>query len=248
VQRAKAFVNQIKKIGLQAALPKGNFVHQCTICLQQTDWPEQVCPWCSLDIGWNRFPCPNCALPKEPMLSCCCTTPSWLRCYSATLYEYPAVQLLSELKVGLRKQRAITIAYLLEQYLDAARHSPLPEQIIPVPSTPSALKRRGFNPVELIANNLSDRYRARLTPEVFISEDQQEAKQLTKQARERRNPFKIMHRPAQHIAILDDVMTTGHTLKAATQLLKKHGASTVEVWTFTRALPKEYYDIAIVQE
>jgi len=250
VQRANAFVNQIKKIGLQVMSPRNQLIHQCAICSQSTDWPEQVCPWCILSIDWNSSPCPSCAQPTCSFTKCCVPEEPapWLRCYSATIYEYPMIQLFNQLKVGLRKGRAATIAYLLEQYLEANRHSPLPEQIIPIPSTPSALKRRGFNPVSLIADKLSDRYRSLLAPEILISQDLVEAKQLNRQERQQRQPFKIMYRPKKHIAILDDVMTTGHTLKAAAKLLKHHGAVSIEVWTAARTPPKTYYDIAMAVE
>ena len=38
-----------------------------------------------------------------------------------------------------------------------------------------------------------------------------------------------------HIAIVDDVMTTGSTVNEVARLLKMHGVKRVEVWTIARA-------------
>jgi predicted amidophosphoribosyltransferase len=39
-----------------------------------------------------------------------------------------------------------------------------------------------------------------------------------------------------HITLIDDVMTSGETLKSATKALKYHGAQHVQVWTIARAI------------
>jgi predicted amidophosphoribosyltransferase len=39
-----------------------------------------------------------------------------------------------------------------------------------------------------------------------------------------------------HIAIIDDVMTSGHTTAEAAKVLQLHGAETIEVWTIARAI------------
>ena len=40
----------------------------------------------------------------------------------------------------------------------------------------------------------------------------------------------------QHIALIDDVMTTGATLSEAARILKKAGAAKVEAWVLARAV------------
>ena len=44
-------------------------------------------------------------------------------------------------------------------------------------------------------------------------------------------------KPAQHIALIDDVMTTGTTVTECARVLKKAGAKRVDVWVATRAVP-----------
>ena len=49
------------------------------------------------------------------------------------------------------------------------------------------------------------------------------------------NAFKVKATvTAKHIAIIDDVMTTGHTLNALANQLKKQGAQQVDVWCCAR--------------
>lgn len=38
-----------------------------------------------------------------------------------------------------------------------------------------------------------------------------------------------------HLALVDDVMTTGCTVRAAADTLKKHGAKRVEIWCIARS-------------
>ena len=39
-----------------------------------------------------------------------------------------------------------------------------------------------------------------------------------------------------HVALIDDVYTTGHTVAEATRCLQQNGVDTVEVWTIARAM------------
>jgi predicted amidophosphoribosyltransferase len=43
----------------------------------------------------------------------------------------------------------------------------------------------------------------------------------------------------RHVAVLDDVMTTGHTAAAAALALKGAGCRRVEIWTCARALQRK---------
>jgi predicted amidophosphoribosyltransferase len=40
---------------------------------------------------------------------------------------------------------------------------------------------------------------------------------------------------AKHVAIVDDVVTTGSTVNEVARVLKKAGAQTIEVWAVARA-------------
>jgi ComF family protein len=44
-------------------------------------------------------------------------------------------------------------------------------------------------------------------------------------------------RPGRHVALIDDVMTTGTTVTECARVLKKAGARRVDVWVAARAIP-----------
>ena len=44
-------------------------------------------------------------------------------------------------------------------------------------------------------------------------------------------------KPGQHVALIDDVMTTGTTVNECARVLKKAGAKRVDVWVTARAIP-----------
>ena len=39
-----------------------------------------------------------------------------------------------------------------------------------------------------------------------------------------------------HIALIDDVLTTGHTVNAAAKLFRQEGVTTIELWTIARTI------------
>jgi ComF family protein len=44
-------------------------------------------------------------------------------------------------------------------------------------------------------------------------------------------------KPGRHVALIDDVMTTGTTVTECAKVLKRAGAKRVDVWVAARALP-----------
>lgn len=117
--------------------------------------------------------------------------------------------------------------------------SPLPELIIPIPLHPQRLQQRGYNQAIEIARPISKALnipllikgceRQRDTAPQFDLPANQRQKNL-------RGAFHISHPiQAKHIAIVDDVMTTGSTVSAFSQRLIQAGAEQVEIWTCARA-------------
>ena len=51
-----------------------------------------------------------------------------------------------------------------------------------------------------------------------------------------RGAFEVAGRPhARHVAIVDDVVTTGSTVSELARTLKRAGVDTVQVWAIARA-------------
>jgi len=119
--------------------------------------------------------------------------------------------------------------------------APLPDLLVPIPMQRLRQWRRGFNQTQWLARQLS----RSLTVPVCQALDATPRKQTqTGQARSvrlksKRHGFRIRPKNAalihgKHIALVDDVMTTGATLRSASKILKDSGACRVDLWIIAR--------------
>jgi len=114
-----------------------------------------------------------------------------------------------------------------------------PELILPVPLYKSRYRERGFNQAIEIARTVGKELQIPLDiTSCRRHRDTPHQTQLPAQKRRKnlKNAFSVI-KPihARHIAILDDVMTTGSTVHELAYVLKKAGASRVDVWVCARA-------------
>jgi len=124
--------------------------------------------------------------------------------------------------------------------LMAARLPALPRSavLVPVPLHPSRLRARGYDQALQLARALA-RLRAlpcrRLLKRVVATAPQSE---LDAAARRRnlRDAFSCHRAPPAHVVLVDDVMTTGATLRAAAEALRRRGATRVDAWICARAI------------
>lgn len=114
--------------------------------------------------------------------------------------------------------------------------------VIPMPMHEARLKERGFNQALEIARLLAKKMqltldyttckRIKLTPP-------QASLPLKERLKNIRGVFGCSRNlQGLHIAIVDDVMTTGTSLNELASMLKKSGAAYVECWVIARTLPK----------
>jgi ComF family protein len=145
--------------------------------------------------------------------------------------------LIHGLKFQHRYQNARLLGALLADSLQTC--GPLPELIIPIPLHPARYRERGFNQAIEIGRTLAKQLqlplelsacrRRRDTPHQTGLTAKQRRKNL-------RNAF-TLHKPlsASHVAILDDVMTSGTTANELAKALRKAGVSRIDVWVCARA-------------
>ncbi len=144
--------------------------------------------------------------------------------------------LIPRLKYSGQILLAPLLARLLADHLDLSEP---PEAIIPVPLHWWRQWWRGFNQAEEIALALSELTgipcnntllrRVRATP-------QQTKLSAGQRRRNLRGAFQIRPHAYQHVALLDDVVTTGATAGHLTRLLHESGVTKVEVWAVCRTL------------
>lgn len=214
----------------------------CLLCRTVTQRESHLCEPCENELPILPKGCRNCAdivTGSALVCSLCLANPppfdQTLACFP---YEGCLPHLITQLKFrgSLPPLRFFQWAFLRK----LRTHQPPPLQLIPLPLHPNRMKKRGFNQTLLLAKPLSKALGIRLDTQSLIRlKDTAPQSGLSRAERSMNiaHAFAIT-RPLEgaHIALLDDVMTTGQTLKAAAATLKTAGANTVDVWCIARRM------------
>jgi ComF family protein len=154
-------------------------------------------------------------------------------------YRGPVKSLVRQLKYQGATVTQELVAQLLSAYLDHQEIFLPPGIVVPIPLHPSALNKRGFNQAEVIANVMTRQLQLPIITTV-LSRVKNTASQtkLTKEQRQinMRGAFALDTSESVKGAtfiVVDDVFTTGATLREAAKVLKRAGAA--KVFGFTLA-------------
>lgn len=222
----------------------------CLLCLAPTQTKYLLCSGCEADLPVNASHCIICSSPFAAILSaeqmlvcgkCQKNPPHYTTSLIPHLYASPLKQVIGQLKF----HRNLTYAPLLAQsFVNAIKHrrNNLPECIIPVPLHQQRLRERGFNQ----ALELSRIIATQLTIPLDYSlcqRDKATPFQSGLSAKQRKqnlkNAFSVTKsHQYKHVAIFDDVVTTGTTVNELARQLKRSGVETIEVWAIARTQNK----------
>ena len=215
------------------------------MCGIKTDAEFELCDACYGEIQPKNSICQCCALPlgsKDSTVrvcgSCIQDVPPYTTVYRFADYEPPLDRLIQQLKFNQKLHFARLLGNLMARDIRDQKWD-LPDVLIPVPLHGQRLKQRGFNQALEIARPIAKSLgialdihscrRSRPTPE-----------QSGLPAKQRRTNIKGAFQVSdtvqgKHIVIVDDVMTTGSTVRELAKTLKNHGANRVDVWVCARA-------------
>lgn len=220
------------------------FPLRCRLCDAAVGSGLNLCPACRAELPWLGAHCARCACPlpaAHPDRHCgrCQQRPPAFDAATALFHYRPPVDhLIRRLKFSHELGLSPLLAGLLAQQL-ATRHTALPELLIPVPLHQARLRERGFNQATELARRLGRTLGVRHAPQMCTRHRNtrpQSLLPLTARRLNLRNAFSITGRlPAAHVAIIDDVMTSGHTSDELARTLKRAGAEYVEIWVVARA-------------
>ena len=191
----------------------------------------QRCHWCSGASATAT--CEGCArrLPWDDR--------SEAGTWAAFRYESTIAAQIVSLKFHARFAPAHLLGALMAGRL-AQRAEPLPELLVPVPLHPQRLRHRGYNQALEIAREISARLSIPLAPGAARRRRHTGEQTRLDAAQRRRNvhgAFEVSEAVvrARHVAVLDDVVTTGATSGELVRAIERAGARRVEVWAAARA-------------
>ena len=219
------------------------FPVHCRLCAVRTGTTISLCPDCIADLPWITAACRQCgcALPAGDHRLQCGTCQQQAPFFDATTailqYRPPVDYLVQRLKFSGELAIAHPLSCLLARHL-SSRQARLPDLLVPVPLHPSRLRVRGFNQATELARPLGRKLGIAVNTRLCRRTRNTEPQSLLPvKARHDnlRDAFRIDGIPARHIAIIDDVMTSGHTAGELARALKRAGSERVEVWVIARA-------------
>ena len=220
------------------------FPARCRLCGSAARPREQLCSHCLDDLPWLQNSCNRCALPlpaaagDSPCGRCQQQPPGFDHALALFHYQPPLDYLIKRLKFN--SELAIC-AFLSGLLANRIRNSsaPLPDLLLPVPLHHTRLRERGFNQSTELARRLGHALNIRVDFRLCMRTRSTLPQSLLPRAERGKNmrgAFKVRKTlAATHIAIIDDVMTTGHTSSELARSLKQAGAKQVDVWVLARA-------------
>lgn len=217
-----------------------------------------LCPACRDALPWNRSACARCALPMPaPTAACgrCLRRPPPLTAvHAAFVYGPPLDRLLPRLKFHDDLAAGRLLAALMAESLvgrcagaavdtlsiaPAVAQEPWPQAVIPLPLHRRRLRQRGYDQALELARPLAHALGLPLRPDL-LRRVRETAPQSRLDAPARRKNLRgafvaaSPRSPLSHVALIDDVMTTGATLHAAADALRRAGIARVDAWVCAR--------------
>ena len=135
--------------------------------------------------------------------------------------------------------QAKLLSGLLARGIEQAR-APMPDGLVPVPLSTARLFRRGHNQAALLAAPLARRFNVamhRRGAKRVGGGRPQRGQSRTARAHNVQGAFRATGRCNGHLAIVDDVMTTGATATELASALLVAGAERVDIWAAARVAP-----------
>lgn len=213
---------------------------RCLVCSEAGADGLDLCRWCRAELPWNDPACPRCALPLVAGLDCprCLSeAPPFARAHAAFRYEFPVDRLLPRFKFHADLAAGALLATLMQWSLDPSQW---PQALLPVPLHTSRLRSRGYDQALELAKALArETGLPLLASRVRRARRTQAQTELGASARRRNvaGAFVLARGPPlpAHVALVDDVLTTGATAGECAHVLLDAGVERVDVWAVASA-------------
>ena len=221
----------------------------CALCESGCD--DVVCDACRAAYAAARpARCAQCGNPLHELAggpglcgTCLRDPPAFDATVAAVDYAIPLDQLVLQLKFGARLALAPWFARQIRDAVLARPALPLPDLLCPVPLGPGRLVERGFNQALEIARPLAAALGVACHPALAqrtLDTQAQSGVSPGARARNVRGAFAVIDPDlveGRHVGLVDDVMTSGHTLGELAATFKRFGAARVTNFVFARTPP-----------
>ncbi|WP_375752173.1 ComF family protein [Vibrio sp. HN007] len=214
---------------------------QCDLCGLTINQPDSHLIWCEHCIRYfSPLPrCQCCGLTTitqvEKCDRCIKEPPAWRRLYCVDDHQPPLSNYISQLKYSNNYKIAYDLTALLAQQIG----NPAPT-LLPVPLHWKRLAQRGYNQSEVLANFLAQHLPNSPTVErdIFLrskSTPPQQGLRYEDRQRNLEGAFKLNRLPkSNHVAIIDDVVTTGSTVRHLCNLLLEFEIEKIDIYCISR--------------
>ena len=221
----------------------------CSLCLSTVSTPQRhLC----CDACWRSLPrivraCRHCAceVAEGDICGSCLTRPLSMGIAAVPfVYRDETLRLVSALKFQNNFRSARTLAYGIVQQVQAIYdQDQYPDAVVPTPLSWQRHVVRGYNQTERLAKEVG---KALNIPVVSHLSRKHGPTQHgnTKTARKSLpiSTFKFRRSPPKHIALIDDVITTGTTMSVMAKVCLRAGVHRVDLWAACRT-PEAFSEV-----
>lgn len=218
----------------------GNLTAPCLLCGDRQGLVCGLCRACASDLPVIATACARCGIPLSRAGLVCAECqqrpPAFSRCYVPFHYRDPISARIRALKFAGDLPAARELAAWMWM-----RRPPraIPQALLPVPLHRRRLLWRGFNQSLELARHLGEWARVPVLGDRCARIAYTAAQSGLDARRRRRNVRGVFHAQGLgglvHVAIVDDVITTGSTVGELARTLRRQGVEDVEVWAVARA-------------
>ena len=218
----------------------------CLLCQEDAEETAPICMACETELPWLGDQCQTCALPLfAPGMTCaqCMKQPPAFKQVAVPwLYDFPVDSLITRFKHSAKWPYGRLLGELLAQYLQHRFDEGMqrPDALVPVPMATRRLRQRGFNQAAMLVRWLGELLQIPCDEKLVLRVQDTSAQQdLKADARKKnlREAFALTLDASikgRHLALVDDVLTTGATAQAVARLLMEAGATQVDVYCLAR--------------
>ena len=225
---ANHYLKQFLSLCLDHLLPLS-----CLLCRKSCHHPKSLCTACQqLILPPDEFPQYEVTSPSKDCY--------WqaIRCLSA--YQTPVKEIIHQGKFNKSLASLKLLGQLFAEQLIIQTYDP-EFVLVPVPLHQSRLMERGYNQALEITLPIAHRLQLTINHQCVTRIDKAKTQHFLKRQQRIDNAqdiFQVTSPVPKKIAVIDDVYTTGSTMRSLCDCLQKSGAETIEVWIIART-PKQ---------